>query len=198
MSFRSTLATFEHQLVVAGYPVAQYWNAGLEAGTVRDLFAAAGVVPTPELLALYTWKNGQSYEGGLVGELWVGAPGVFYPLEMAIEEYALNQKEHFYEPHFFPLFDDTLLLNLDPQSPHHGRLYRWCPSLLLLTPERMYDSLEAMLATLTACFAQGVYWYNADGYFDYDMDAEGVLAKALNPHATYWQAEDAGNTINLN
>ena len=96
MPLRSTLATFEHQLVVARHPVAQYWNAGLEAGTARDLFAAAGVVPTPELLALYTWKNGKSYHGVPSGKLWFGAPGVFYPLEVALQEYALSQQEHFY------------------------------------------------------------------------------------------------------
>lgn len=193
MPLRSTLDTFEHQLAVAGHPVAQYWNDGLAEGQARELLAAAGLFPSPELLALYTWKNGQSYHSVPSGKLWFGAPGVFYPLEVALQEYALSQEEHFYAPHFFPLFDDTLLLNLDLQSPHYGRLYRYCPSLLILTPERMYDSLEAMLGTFMACFAQGIYGYDADGYFDYNQDAEWALSKALNPHATYWQVEEAGN-----
>lgn len=193
MPLRPALATFEHQLATA--PVAQYWNAGLAEGQARDLLFAAGLVPTPELLALYTWKNGQSYQGVPSGKLRFGAPGVLYPLEVAVQEYALSQQEHFYEPHFFPLFhDDALLLNLDPQSPHYGRLYLYSPSLIVLTPERMYDSLEAMLGTFTACFAQGIYGYDAGGYFDYNQDAEWALAKALNPHATYWQAEETGNS----
>ena len=193
MLFRSILTAFEHQMVAARHPVVQYWNAGLDEGTTRRLLDTADVVVVPELLELYRWKNGQVYNGVASGKLRFGAPGVFWPLEVALQEYALSQKEHFYAPHFFPLFDDELLLNLDPHSPHRGCLYRYCPSLLILTPERMYDSLPALFGTLAACFAQGIYWYDTDGYFDYDLDAEWALSQALNPHATYWQSTELGN-----
>jgi hypothetical protein len=103
----------------------------------------------------------------------------------------LSQQERFYEPHFFPLLhDDALLRNLDPQSPHHGRVYLYAPGLIVLTPEPIYDSLAAMFATFAACFVHGIYGYDAEGYFAYDPDAEWALSKALNPHATYWQAEE--------
>jgi hypothetical protein len=78
MSLHPALVAFEHHLAVAGHPVAQYWNAGLNEGQARGLLAAAGMVPTAELLALYDWKNGQAYPGVPSGKLRFGARGVFF------------------------------------------------------------------------------------------------------------------------
>lgn len=50
-------------------------------------------------------------------------------------------------------------------------------------PERMSDSLPAMFAAFAACFMLGIYGYDAEGYFEYNPDAEWAISKALNPQA---------------
>jgi hypothetical protein len=36
------------------------------------------------------------------------------------------------------------------------------------------------------CYADGIYFLDADGYLDYDFDKEGAIGARLNPGCEWW------------
>lgn len=51
----------------------------------------------------------------------------------------------------------------------------------------MHDSPKKFLETICEFYKQGVYFLDADGYLDYDMDREGEVGATINPGVSYWE-----------
>jgi hypothetical protein len=51
---------------------------------------------------------------------------------------------------------------------------------------KVASSLDAFWETVRQCYADGVYYLDADGYLDYDVEKEGALGRKLNPGCEWW------------
>jgi hypothetical protein len=59
--------------------------------------------------------------------------------------------------------------------------------------EPISRSLGRFLDTILACYAQEIYFLDADGYLEYDADKEGDVGAALNPEYPYWTEGEPPN-----
>ena len=54
-------------------------------------------------------------------------------------------------------------------------------------PQVEYQSLESMLATLKACYEQGIIFRNEQGYLDMDYRKHAEVAHEINPEVKIWR-----------
>jgi len=52
----------------------------------------------------------------------------------------------------------------------------------------LHKSSREFITTICACYDQDAYFLDADGYLDYDADAEAEIGSKLNPDVAYWNA----------
>jgi len=127
--------------------------------------------------------NGPVWRKGDVAEdVWL-KPG-FYPLSLdeAREDYIDNAGR--FADSWLPIMTDGggdfLVVDCADEA---------CPILLYQAdgaPERIYDSLELMVRTLSECVARNVFFIDADGHFETDDDSEASITSQLNPNSDYW------------
>lgn len=53
-------------------------------------------------------------------------------------------------------------------------------------PVTLHRSSEAFLETVSEFYRRGIYFLDADGYLDYDLEAHGKCGSELNPGVMYW------------
>lgn len=143
----------------------------------------------PDVRALFEWKNGVDLSAGLNAQDDIFGFGVMYPLASildGVEKYPLKN------PHMIRIIGDFngdfLLFNNDRQSSDYGKIYVFSVSLLSIDdPYSYYDSLSAMLETITMAYQTGTYKYDDyDDFLEIDDDRFWEMAKKLNPGSTYW------------
>jgi len=51
---------------------------------------------------------------------------------------------------------------------------------------RVAASLDDFWATVLACYEQGAYFLDDEGFLDYDFEGEGDIGLRINPDCNYW------------
>jgi hypothetical protein len=180
------LEELEQELRKANAPILKYFRPGLSKSEVNNLFREIDLIPSDELVDLYTWRNGLDYEGVAGGKISFGVNGGFFPLQESVDMYRSFTEKQF--PLFFPIFwDDTFLINLDVESVDYGKIFIYSPSLLIIEPQSCYDGLQQMIRTFQTCFQKGIFSYDADGFFHKSYDLCSETSRRLNPLSEYWR-----------
>ncbi|WP_239683622.1 SMI1/KNR4 family protein [Streptococcus parasanguinis] len=162
-------------------------NPGLSSQKIQELFEKIPLHPTQDLRALYTWRNGsKDCEGITLGEL-AFFPGFYLmSLEESIQTYLELRETDAWGKSWFPIFasggGDFYAMNLAPEA--QGQIL----GFYVFEEETQveYQSLKSMLATLKACYEQGIIFRNEQGYLDMDYRKHAEIAHDINPEVKIW------------
>lgn len=162
-------------------------NPGISSQKIQELFEEIPLQPTQDLRALYTWRNGsKDCEGITLGEL-AFFPGFYLmSLEESIHIYLELREREAWVKSWFPVFanggGDFYAMNLAIES--QGEMIGYY--IYEEEPQIEYNSLESMLATLKACYEQGIIFRNEQGYLDMDYRKHAEIAHDINPDLKIW------------
>lgn len=162
-------------------------NLGISSQQIQELFEKIPLQPTQDLRALYTWRNGsKDCEGITLGEL-AFFPGFYLmSLEESIQTYLELRARDAWDKSWFPIFasggGDFYAMNLAPEA--QGQIL----GIYVFEEEAEveYRSLKSMLATLKACYEQGIIFRNEQGYLDMDYRKHAEIAHDINPDLKIW------------
>ena len=162
-------------------------NPGISSQQIQELFEEIPLQPTQDLRALYTWRNGsKDCEGITLGEL-AFFPGFYLmSLEESIQTYMELRARNGWDKSWFPIFasggGDFYAMNLAPEA--QGQIL----GFYVFEEEGQveYRSLKSMLATLKACYEQGIIIRNERGYLDMDYRKHAEIAHDINPEVKIW------------
>ena len=162
-------------------------NPGISSQQIQELFEKIPLQPTQDLRALYTWRNGsEDSEGITLGEL-AFFPGFYLmSLEESIQTYLELRARDAWDKSWFPIFasggGDFYAMNLAPEA--QGQIL----GFYVFEEEGQveYWSLKSMLATLKACYEQGIIFRNEQGYLDMDYRKHAEIAHDINPDLKIW------------
>ena len=162
-------------------------NPGLSSQKIQELFEEIPLQPNQDLHALYAWRNGsEDSEGITLGEL-AFFPGFYLmSLEESIQTYLELRETDDWKKSWFPIFasggGDFYAMNL--ASEGQGQIL----GFYVFEEEAQveYQSLESMLATLKACYEQGIIFRNEQGYLDMDYRKHAEIAHDINPDLKIW------------
>ncbi|WP_368387483.1 SMI1/KNR4 family protein [Streptococcus australis] len=162
-------------------------NPGLSFQKIQELFEEMPLQPTQDLRALYTWRNGsEDSEGITLGEL-AFFPGFYLmSLEESIQTYLELRETDAWGKSWFPIFasggGDFYAMNLAPEA--QGQIL----GFYVFEEEAQveYRSLKSMLATLKACYEQGIIFRNEQGCLDMYYRKHAEIAHDINPEVKLW------------
>lgn len=165
----------------------QAFHSGLSSEAVRFSLEGVGLTSTPELEALYMWKNGTSTVGVTLDDIHI-FPG-FYMLSM--EDAIMNYRSFVTDPRWrkgwLPIFanggGDFYVLDLDSLPTGQVRHFRIDESEHPVE----FTSLGAMLATLAAAFERGIFFVDPHGYLEMNDLVFGGLAADMNHGVDWWR-----------
>ena len=172
------LNEIEKSLQQLDHPCVDHLNPGISSLKIQELFEEIPLQPTQDLRALYTWRNGsEDSEGITLGEL-AFFPGFYLmSLEESIQTYQELRKTSTWNQCWFPIFanggGDFYAMNLAIEA--HGEMIGYY----------IYEE-EPMLATLKACYEQGIIFRNEQGYLDMDYRKHAEIAHEINPDLKIW------------
>ena len=162
-------------------------NPGLSSQKIQELFEKIPLHPTQDLRALYTWRNGsKDCEGITLGELAFFPSFYLMSLEESIQTYLELRETDAWGKSWFPIFasggGDFYAMNLAPEA--QGQIL----GFYVFEEETQveYQSLKSMLATLKACYEQGIIFRNEQGYLDMDYRKHAEIAHDINPEVKIW------------
>ena len=162
-------------------------NPGLSFQKIQELFEEIPLQPTQDLRALYTWRNGsEDSEGITLGEL-AFFPGFYLmSLEESIQTYLELRETDAWGKSWFPIFasggGDFYAMNLAPEA--QGQIL--CFYVFEEEAQVEYRSLKSMLATLKACYEQGIIFRNEQGCLDMYYRKHAEIAHDINPEVKLW------------
>ena len=181
------LNEIEKSLQQLDHPCVDHLNPGISSQQIQELFEKIPLQPTQDLRALYTWRNGsKDCEGITLGEL-AFFPGFYLmSLEESIQTYLELRERNGWDKFWFPIFasggGDFYAMNLAPEA--QGQIL----GFYVFEEEGQveYWSLKSMLATLKACYEQGIIFRNEQGYLDMDYRKHAEIAHDINPDLKIW------------
>ena len=181
------LNEIEKSLQQLDHPCVDHLNPGISSQQIQELFEEIPLQPTQDLRALYTWRNGsEDSEGITLGEL-AFFPGFYLmSLEESIQTYLELRERNGWDKFWFPIFasggGDFYAMNLAPEA--QGQIL----GFYVFEEEGQveYWSLKSMLATLKACYEQGIIFRNEQGYLDMDYRKHAEIAHDINPDLKIW------------
>jgi hypothetical protein len=147
-----------------------------------------GLVATPELEALYGWRDGTSTAGVTAVDDIHLFPG-FYLLsvEDAIANYRAFVTDARWTTGWLPVFanggGDFYVLDLSAPVASPVRHFRIDEAEHPIE----FSSLGAMLVTLAQAFERGIFFVDPSGYLEMDDLVFGELAAELNPDVAWWR-----------
>ena len=175
-----SLQQLDHSCVV-------HLNPGISSQQIQELFEKIPLQPTQDLRALYTWRNGsKDCEGITLGELAFFPSFYLMSLEESIQTYLELRETDAWGKSWFPIFasggGDFYAMNLAPEA--QGQIL----GFYVFEEETQveYQSLKSMLATLKACYEQGIIFRNEQGYLDMDYRKHAEIAHDINPDLKIW------------
>lgn len=182
------LATIEAALIAHNRGVLlDALQAGTDAIRVRSVLRACGLPASPEIEAMYSWRDGTRTTGvSAVDDIHI-FPG-FYLL--TLEDAAANHDAFAREPRWsrawFPLFanggGDFYVADFGGPRPGAIRHFR----IDEFEHPVEFASLPRMLRTLAAAFDRDVFFIDPSGYLEMDDLAFASLAAELNPEISWW------------
>ena len=181
------LNEIEKSLQQLDHSCVDHLNPGITSLKIQELFEEIPLQPTQDLRALYTWRNGsEDSEGITLGEL-AFFPGFYLmSLEESIQTYMELRAGNGWDKSWFPIFasggGDFYAMNLAPEA--QGQIL----GFYVFEEETQveYRSLKSMLATLKACYEQGIIFRNEQGYLDMDYRKHAEIAHDINPDLKIW------------
>ena len=181
------LNEIEKSLQQLDHPCVGHLNPGISSQKIQELFEKIPLQPTQDLRALYTWRNGsKDCEGITLGELAFFPSFYLMSLEESIQTYLELRERNGWDKFWFPIFasggGDFYAMNLAPES--QGQIL----GFYVFEEEAQveYRSLKSMLATLKACYEQGIIFRNEQGYLDMDYRKHAEIAHDINPDLKIW------------
>lgn len=161
---------------------------GLEAGAVRSTLESVGLSSTPELEAVYGWRNGTAPGSPASLDDVQLFPGFhMLSLEDAVTNYRAFVTDRRWTSGWLPLFanggGDFYVLDLSPPGARQMRRF-WIDEA---EHPIEFSSLSAMMATLAQGFERGIFYVDPSGYLEMDDLVFGGLATEMNPGIAYWR-----------
>ena len=181
------LNEIEKSLQQLDHSCVEHLNSGITSLKIQELFEEIPLQPNQDLRALYTWRNGSedSEEITLGGLAFF--PGFYLmSLEESIQTYMELRARNGWDKSWFPIFasggGDFYAMNLAPEA--QGQIL----GFYVFEEEGQveYRSLKSMLATLKACYEQGIIFRNEQGYLDMDYRKHAEIAHDINPEVKIW------------
>ena len=181
------LKEIEKSLQQLDHPCVDHLNPGISSQQIQELFEEIPLQLNQDLHALYTWRNGsKDSEGITLGEL-AFFPGFYLmSLEESIQTYLELRARDVWNKFWFPIFasggGDFYAMNLASEA--QGQIL----GFYVFEEETQveYRSLKSMLATLKACYEQGIIFRNEQGYLDMDYRKHAEIAHDINPEVKIW------------
>ena len=181
------LNEIEKSLQQLDHSCVEHLNPGLTSQKIQELFEEIPLQLNQDLHALYTWRNGSKDSDGItLGEL-AFFPGFYLmSLEESIQTYLELRARDVWNKFWFPIFasggGDFYAMNLAPEA--QGQIL----GFYVFEEEGQveYWSLKSMLATLKACYEQGIIFRNEQGYLDMDYRKHAEIAHDINPEVRIW------------
>ena len=181
------LNEIEKSLQQLDHSCVDHLNPGITSLKIQELFEEIPLQPNQDLHALYAWRNGsKDSEGITLGEL-AFFPGFYLmSLEESIQTYMELRARDVWNKFWFPIFasggGDFYAMNLAPEA--QGQIL----GFYVFEEEGQveYRSLKSMLATLKACYEQGIIFRNEQGYLDMDYRKHAEVAHEINPDVKMW------------
>jgi len=176
-------------------PIVKYLNAGLNRNEIEAKIKLLNLSFPEEAYTFYKYKNGINLEMAQKEfiEIWIVPLGTIISLENAINRYSnLAGKIQGWKKSMFPIFESTggdfYLLDCEKDSPNYGFVYYYLPTNVDFEFSiSAFDSLGCFLETITACWKKGIFFYNSEGFFEYDFKNYIGVASLKNKNSEYWK-----------
>lgn len=184
-----SLATIEAALGRLGREaLLQSLQSGLPADAVRSTLDSTGLASTPDLEAVYGWRNGTAPDSPASLDDIQLFPGFhLLSLEDAVTNYREFVTDERWTPGWLPVFanggGDFYVVDLSTTGAGDVRHF-WIDES---EHPVEYSSLSAMMATLAQGFERGIFFVDPDGYLEMDDLVFGGLATELNPGIAHWR-----------
>ena len=199
---KELIKELETALIESGNPILSKMDVEASHKTDQEIinsFKDAKLECCPELLELYKWKSGCNEKNLFEIEdveksraLCSVGNIAAYPISTKMyKEYQQCEQYWFTDECLSPfifngIYEDPVLINLNPKSKDYKALFFYSPALLYPDPTKMYDSIESWMETIIQCYKKHIYHIDKDGFLITDLSAEVKLARKLNPNSEYW------------
>lgn len=168
-------------------------NNGISTADINQRISPYNIDFTQDVYDIFSWKNGIQQKGTeSPDQLLLFPNGTPLSLDVALGNFENSAvKNSLYESNYFPLFtgdkENTLLIDLDENSPSYQMISLYSPSLMGQSePMTIYDSLTTLLGTVITCYDQKAFWINQDK-LEVDNDTHYTIASNLNVNSDYWK-----------
>ena len=165
-------------------------NQGLSDNEITKLCENLGFSLPEEIRYLYNLKNGFKTNIKLpIDQCLMFEDGLFLSLQKGTEEYELLKYENnmaYKLPIFESGFGDFLLVDDDVQSKTYKQILIWSPSLLIVDPITIYDSLVQLMMTTIRSFVIKAYYYDKHYALQVDDEKFHEVARDCNCQSLYW------------
>src|SRR5262245_20942895 len=146
---------------------------------------------TEELATIYQWRNGTKAESGELLEFLYFFPGFYFlSLEEAVRNYEETEDAPQWKKGWFPLFangaGDFYVVPCKKKKTSASEIIGFLHGEPEQTAE--YESLDAMIQTIEACFRQGAFFVDDDDTMEIDDDKHQEIAHRYNPTIPEWQS----------
>jgi cell wall assembly regulator SMI1 len=174
-----------------GRPSADLLQPPLTLAQIERLATRLPFALTTEVETLYQWHNGtRAQTGDDLDDLHFFPGFYFLSLEEALETYVEREDADQWRKGWLPIFangaGDFYVV------PCKRKKVSSTPIIGFLhgEPDQIaeYESLEAMIQTLEACFREGVFYVDDDDTLEMDDDRHAELAQRYNPTLEAWRS----------
>ena len=146
---------------------------------------------TRELATIYQWRNGtKAEESDLLESLYFFPGFYFLSIEEAVQTYQERGDSPQWREGWFPLFadggGDFYIVPCAQQKVAASEVIGFIHG----EPEQgaEYESVEAMIQTLEACFREGAFFVDDDDTMEIDDERHREIAHRFNPTIPEWQS----------
>ncbi len=183
-TLRNALDRFERSLKIANQALFDRLNHGLSRPVIKRSLGELTSEINPELIELYHWRNGIEDTHTPSGKIWFPGCYVFNSLQYSIDDYKLDSTYNLNGSTLFPIFkDDYLLIEI---SKENNPVYYYCPSLQILEPKSIYDSMYHLFNTMAILLETRVCYYDSEGVLQFEYEPYNSTCRGLNPNSEYW------------
>lgn len=179
---------YEH-LLNLNCPINEYINDGVTKKMVLDCFENIGLVPSPEIIDLYTWHNGTNIIEGTKLDYIQFIPGFhLLSLEDAIYQYNLVKEDQRWNKSWFPFmangggdfYNIDLTMSNKLTTPIVGFI------LGELAQEIEYENMTSMMKTFYICYEKKIIYCSNQGYLDMNDQEYAKIALKINSNIKFW------------
>ncbi|BCW86099.1 hypothetical protein IG195_08965 [Arthrobacter sp. TES] len=160
---------------------------GISTDEVQRRLFPRGLQADSNVLSLYRWHDGTSWDGDpALNDLHL-VPGFYFPTideSLAIYDQFVNELDE--NPAWFPIMADGGSGYSFVDLSHLGQQPIYHFTFEDIEHEKQYDSVRHMLDTIAESYLKGIFFVGEDGWLDNQWEAHWALARQMNPTASYW------------